>query len=157
MSGPNPAGGFDTKYMIWGLVRATRYMKYGNDFRNYKFRLRWKNVVVAFVSFDYQQPTIGMAGADASMENTFAAGNSSKAAGRTKSTQGIPDIGVKLDWSKPTVPLSFNDVMMTIIGGYADVAVHGMDDFQEQTRLVTSMPPYAAELVLRLARYSGNV
>lgn len=46
MSGPQGRGGFDVKYMIWGLALAAKWMTDERNFRDWQFELAWDRRVV---------------------------------------------------------------------------------------------------------------
>ena len=136
LTGPYEGGGYDTRYIVWGLALAAKYMVNRNSFRDWYFTLRLQDAVKGTIWY-HQSPY------ESIETNTSLPGLDSD------------DQNALVEFSIVDLPtgyeLDFNDVMMVIIGGLTDVAPH---DIQQRVRgnyFRTEFPPFRAEFDLRAA------
>ena len=132
----NPRGGFKVKYMIWGLVSAIRYMDSQDDWRNYRFTLKWQGNEIGSIIF------IGGRGADDEFPTKLFINQSI-----AQDPNAVLDF--RVGWNSPERSIPFNDVMMNLIGGFSDLALHDMDDRIRDAEYQTAFPPYEASIKLR--------
>ncbi|KAG7009656.1 hypothetical protein G7Y79_00002g007710 [Physcia stellaris] len=123
-------GGFDVKYMIWGLMSAIRYMDAQGLFRNFRFTLKFGNEIVGTI-------TIGGVRGEHSLDDGVKENSSNLPAASSKVNDFLT---FHVQWSSTRRLLPFSHVMMALIGGYSDLAIHHMDDRAESSWRTTFSP-----------------
>ena len=135
----HPQGGFEVKYMIWGLLSAIRYMDAQNLFRGFRFKLKWQERDVGTIIF----------GGGRRYSNFEGAANFSSTTLPPASSQPNRILDFQVGWNTPDNPLPFNDVMMALIGGFSELVIHGMSDQVQGSSWRTAFPPYESSVEMR--------
>lgn len=145
LSGPYEHGGFDTRYMVYGLIMAITYMNDHNDFQANKFTLRIGNQMVGLIWF--WRPTAGATHqlpGNSSINSTL--GPSTML---IKEGPGNSELSFRTRWAGPhSIPINFNELMMVLINAFADLAPMDNDQPIRGFRYHSSFLPYRARLIL---------
>ncbi|KAL8738767.1 MAG: hypothetical protein Q9181_000484, partial [Wetmoreana brouardii] len=144
MSGLYPGGGFDVRFMIWGLTLAIKRMVDQERFLNWRFTLRWRGDLAGTLWYFYDRSYDGIGGASV-WENatqtelpTVPSKLGDKNAGGI--TFGIEEL--------PGRPLYLNDVMMAIVSGLTEIAVYDMEQQVREDYFETVFARYNAKFRL---------
>ena len=137
LTGPGGRG-FYVKYMIWGVTTAIKYMVDHNQFTNLHFALMWQGNLVGSVWFIYLTGRESIEG-----NHTVVSKNLNGLAPSTGFLRAISqnDMSVSFNWL-PGDDLSFEEVMMVIIGGFTDLAIFDISQPVSGNRFVAVFPPY---------------
>lgn len=138
VSGLSTEAGFNSKYGIWGLTLAIKYMVDRNEFRNWRFTLRAPNAILGTVWFFYRSPREGIEANGTSIESSLRNADLATAALITNEENANPTFSVR-DVQGPV--LNFNAVMMVIVGGLTDIAPYEMSQPLSH-HFRTAFPPY---------------
>lgn len=145
LSGNNVAG-FRVKDMIWGLLSAIKYMNDRDEFRNYRFTLRWHNQVVGSIIF---ARTL-RGGLDANNASISHATLNTRILTMPAPKQRLnATLDFKPGWERAHEPLDFNEVMMTLISGYSELAVHDPSQRVNNNAFRTVWRPYGTIFELK--------
>lgn len=144
-NGKHAEGGFDVRYMIWGLNRAIAYMVDRQLFFDWRFTLRWQNKFVGYLWYLYERPREG-----------FEANKTSDWSNLTHTGRDIAIFGngdqnavfIFHIEGLPSGTLSLNDVMMVIIGGLTDIATNDMAVQVHGNSFHTQLAPYRGRFEL---------
>lgn len=124
--GRYPNGGFDVKIIIWGLSLAAKYMIESQQFCDRRFFLRFGTVVVGELGFHTRRAD------DVDVEAIIAPffqGDSIAQTGSDNVSVGTTVVGIPYTFSVGTIPgpaLDVGDIVMTLLGGFEDVAFRGI-------------------------------
>ncbi|KAL8829032.1 MAG: hypothetical protein Q9191_002243 [Dirinaria sp. TL-2023a] len=152
LAGPRGRG-FTVKYMIWGLTTAMKYMVDYHEFQNWRFDLKWQRNLVGTIWFVY-------GGRREKIEGNYTAGFQN-VTGSGLSTgflrlKGRNNARVSFHWLSGS-DLSFEEVMMVIIGGFTDLAVVDITQRVTGDRFVAVFPPYRTRFDLQLEPLSASL
>lgn len=143
MRGQYPDGGFAIKHMIWGLTLAFKHMVDRNQFRNWHFTLRLRNTVVGDLWYETRPQDTESNDLPTWMN-------------LTQNELVIPqpvtaNENVEFDISIQDIPggdLNLNDIMMVLIGGLTDIAIHNFHQKVSDDYFETWFAPYRANIEL---------
>lgn len=145
LTGPYRRGGFDNKYIIWGLTLAIEQMVGGAEFLNHQFVLFWRGTRVGMLAFVHEDSST-----DIEANDTSAPVTSFKRNAATATTGSMEnDFQIVYDIHESPAPdLVFNHVMMVIVGGFTDIAPRDMVQEVDNHLFLTSFSPYTASFML---------
>ncbi|KAL8751499.1 MAG: hypothetical protein Q9184_006051 [Pyrenodesmia sp. 2 TL-2023] len=145
-SGIGPQSEFRAQYMIWGLTLAIKHMEDRQEFRNWRFALRWQGNVVGRLLYLYRSPRDTI-----ESSATLSAGDP----WQTGAPVSAPDVSendtvVRFSiYAAPKAQIEYDDAMMVLVSGMTDLAMHRMDEPVERYHFDTTWLPYAGRFSLR--------
>ncbi|KAL8717736.1 MAG: hypothetical protein Q9225_005047 [Loekoesia sp. 1 TL-2023] len=143
MKGQYPQGGFAIKHMIWGLTLAFKHMVDRNQFRNWHFTLRLRNTIVGFLSYESSP--------EDAEPNDFPTWIDLAQNELVIPQPATDNENINFDITIKDIPgsnLNLNDVMMVMIGGITDIAIHDFDQKVSNDYFGTWFTPYRAYMEL---------
>ncbi|KAL8724457.1 MAG: hypothetical protein Q9166_007942 [cf. Caloplaca sp. 2 TL-2023] len=143
-----PGRGFDSKYMIWGLTLATKYMVDRSQFRNWLFTLQYRNQNVGQIWFIRANPPTGTpieAGNTTDSREISQRTDLAGASSEIENLHAVPDIDIQ---NISGAVMTLNEVMMVIISGLSDVAFHDKSQRIQTNFFVTRFAPYRGRLTM---------
>ncbi|KAL9605308.1 MAG: hypothetical protein Q9179_001482 [Wetmoreana sp. 5 TL-2023] len=146
LSGVHQGGGFDVRFMIWGLTLAIKRMVDQERFRNWRFTLRWRGDLVGTLWYFYESSHDGVEGNGPPIwENTTRIELPTVPSRLVDENAGGITFGIE---EVHDSNLRLNDVMMVIVSGLTDIAVHDMENQVRQDRFETFFVRYNARFRL---------
>ncbi|KAI4170989.1 MAG: hypothetical protein LQ346_008790, partial [Caloplaca aetnensis] len=149
-SGIGPQGQLLAQHMIWGLILAIKYMKDRQNFRNWRFTLRWKGNVVGTLLYFYKSARDSIGGPETLSAMDLLQTNASVSA-----PPGVPVDYPRTGFSiypVDAVVIDYDDAMMAVAGGMADLATYRMDERVDADCFSTKWLPYAGTFALYSTR-----
>ncbi len=140
-SGTGPQGQLLAQHTIWGLILAIKYMKDRQSFRNWRFTLRWQGNVVGTLLYLYKNARDSIGASETPSAMDLLQTNTSLLA-----PPGIPVDDVRTVLSiRPVeaVVIDYDDAMMAVAGGMADLATHRMYEHVVTDCFYSNWLPYA--------------
>ena len=145
LAGPYRRGGFDNRYIIWGLTLAMECMTGRNGFMDHQFVLYWQGARVGLITFAYEDPNPSVGANDSAPLLSSVQANLTT--GTSKSASRNFNIVYTIHENRGP-DLVLNDVLMVIVGGFTDIAPRNMIELVDNRLFETIFPPYTASFQL---------
>ncbi|KAL8900016.1 MAG: hypothetical protein Q9207_005905 [Kuettlingeria erythrocarpa] len=145
-SGIGPQGRVLAQHLIWGLILAIKYMKDRQNFRNWRFTLRWQGNIVGTLLYLYKDAHDSIGAPEALSAMDLLQANTSISAPPGISVDNLRTV-VSIRPVEAVV-IDYDDAMMAVAGGMADLAAHRMNEHVVADCFYSNWLPYAGTFAL---------